>query len=150
MIDERDKIIIDTLKKNADLSIRDLAKRTNLPQSTIHRRLNILKKEGIIKGYKLMLNWEKVGRPIGILVFIDVIPEKRPLQKPFIPLKKIEKELENFDEIEQIFITEGERDIIVKARLKNLQEVREFLDKIRNVPDVHELESCIIIEETCK
>jgi len=150
MIDERDKIIINTLRKNAELSIRELAKRTDLPQSTIHRRLKILEKEGIIKGYKLMLNWEKFGKPVSILVFIDVIPEKRPLQKPFIPLKKVETELAKFDEVEEIFITEGERDITVRAHLKNLQEVREFLDKIRNIPGVHELESCIIIEETCK
>ncbi len=117
MVDETDKIIINTLRKNADLSIRELAKKTNLPQSTIHRRLNILKKEDIIKGYKLILNWEKFERPVGILVFIDVIPEKRPLQKPFIPLKKVETELAKFDEVEEILITEGERDIIVKARL---------------------------------
>jgi len=150
MIDERDKIIINALKKNAELSIRELAKKINLPQSTIHRRLKILEKEGIIKGYKLIVNWEKIGRPIGILVFIDVIPEKRPLQKPFVPLKKVEEQLAKLDEIEETMITEGERDIIVKARLKNLQEVREFLDKVRNVPDVHEIESCIIIEETYK
>ena len=96
MIDKRDKIIINTLRKNAKVSIRRLAKRTNLPQSTIHRRLKILEKEGVIKGYKLLLDWDKVGRPVGILVFIDVIPEKRPLQKPYIPLKKVEEKLEKF------------------------------------------------------
>jgi Lrp/AsnC family transcriptional regulator for asnA, asnC and gidA len=150
MVDERDKIIINTLRKNAKISIRELAKKTNLPQSTIHRRLKILEREGVIKGYRLVLNWEKIGRPIGILVFIDVIPEKRPLQKPFIPLKKVEEELEKFEEVEEVLLTEGEKDIMVKARLKNLQEVREFLDKIRNIPGVTELESCIIIEETIK
>jgi len=150
MIDERDRIIINTLRKNAKVSIRELAKKTNLPQSTIHRRLKILEKEGVIKGYRLILNWEKIGRPIGILVFIDVIPEKRPLRKPYIPLKKIEEELEKFKEVEEILLTEGERDIMVKARLKNLKEVRKFLDRIRNIPNVNEIESCIIIEETVK
>jgi len=150
MIDERDKTIIKTLGQDAKISIRELARKTNLPQSTIHRRLKILERDGVIKGYRLILDWEKVGRPVGILVFIDVIPDKRPLQKPFVPLKKVETELEKFEEVEEILMTEGERDIMVKARLKTLQEVRKFLDKIRNIPDVNEIESCIIIEETCK
>jgi Lrp/AsnC family leucine-responsive transcriptional regulator len=150
MMDERDKAIIDQLRKNAKISVRELAKKIHIPASTLHRRMKIFEEYGVIKGHRVLLNWEKVGLPIGILVFIDVIPEKRPLQKPFIPLKKVEDELEKFDEIEEILITEGERDIILKAHLKNLQGVREFLDKVRNMPDVHEIESCIIIEENYK
>jgi DNA-binding Lrp family transcriptional regulator len=150
MVDERDKKIIDVLRRHPDITVRDLAKKASLPTSTIHRRLKILRHEGIIRGRKILLDWGKIGRPIGILVFIDVIPEKKSLQKPFDPIKNVVIELEKFDEIEEIMITEGDRDITVKARLESLKQIREFLDKVMNVLDVHELESCIITDEIYK
>lgn len=149
-MNKRDELILNALRKNPKISIRELAEKINIPVSTIHRRLRALETEGVIKGYKLLVDWEKIGKPIGILVFIDVIPEKRPLQKPFLPLKKVESKLKKLEEVEEILLTEGERDIVVKARLENLKKVREFLDRIRNIPGVAEIESCIIIEETVR
>ena len=150
MVDERDKKIIEILRKDPDITVRALANKADLPTSTIHRRLKILRHKGIIKGRKILLDWGKIGRPIGILVFIDVIPEKKSLQKPSDPVNKVVTELEKLDEVEEILITEGERDITVKARLESLKQIREFLDEVMNIQDVHEIESCIIIDEIYK
>ncbi len=80
-MDEKDEAIVRVLERRSGLSSRALSKLLDMPMSTVHRRIKKLEQEGVITGYKALINYEKTTRPIGALLLInleEVIPWKRP------------------------------------------------------------------------
>jgi len=64
-VDEKDEMIIRILERRSGLSSRTLSKILGIPISTVHRRIKRLEREGVIKGYKALIDYEKTARPIG-------------------------------------------------------------------------------------
>jgi len=52
-LDDRDKLIINTLRERGDLTASELIKYTGIPRSAIYRRLKRLIKSGYIEQVKL-------------------------------------------------------------------------------------------------
>ena len=72
----------------------------DIPISTVHRRIKRLEDDGVIRGYKALIDYEKTGRPISALLLIDlaeVIPGKG-----HIPKKNIIDTLKKIVEVEEI------------------------------------------------
>ena len=62
MPDEKDLKIIKVLKDDSRKPIRDIAKLTKLRPSTVHSRLQKLKKDGIIEKFKKLNSyWEELS-----------------------------------------------------------------------------------------
>lgn len=61
-MDEKDEVIVRVLERKAGLSSRSLSRIVGLPISTVHRRVKKLEREGVIIGYKALVNYEKTTR----------------------------------------------------------------------------------------
>lgn len=146
-MDKKDEAILCVLRRRAGLSSRTLSKILNIPISTIHRRIKQLERDGIILGYKALINFEKTIWPIGALLFInisEVIPGKG-----HIPKKKILQSLKSFNEVEEVIEVQAAYfDLIVKVRFQSLRKLSEFVEKLRYVEGIEETSSAIITEET--
>jgi Lrp/AsnC family leucine-responsive transcriptional regulator len=59
--DELDIKIMSRLQEESNLSVRQLAKKLNIPSSTVQRRIVNLNKKGIIKSYRAILHKEYLG-----------------------------------------------------------------------------------------
>lgn len=77
-LDEKDKMILDELVQNSRISIVDISEKTKLSVDVIRYRIKAMEKEGIIKGYKCLLNPSKVGfTTCKAFVFFKNISEKK-------------------------------------------------------------------------
>jgi Lrp/AsnC family leucine-responsive transcriptional regulator len=145
-MDKKNKAIIRILSRKAGLSSRTLSKMLKTPISTVHRRVKKLEQEGIIKGYKAIVNFEKTSWPIGTLLMVnlaEVIPGKG-----HIPKNDILRSLSRFSEIEEIVeVQAADFDLIVKARFESLKEQSNFVEELRCIDGIEEISSAIIIEE---
>jgi DNA-binding Lrp family transcriptional regulator len=145
-MDKKDEAIIRILSRKAGLSSRTLSEMLKLPISTVHRRIKKLEREGVIQGYKAVVNFEKTSRPIGTLLMVnlaEVIPGKG-----HIPKKEIMKSLTRFNEVEEIVeVQAADFDLMVKARFENLKEQAKFVEDLRSIDGIEEISSAIIIEE---
>ncbi len=145
-MDKKNKAIIRILSRKAGLSSRTLSKMLKIPISTVHRRVKKLEQEGIIKGYKAIVNFEKTSWPIGTLLMVnlaEVIPGKG-----HIPKNDILRSLSRFSEIEEIVeVQAADFDLIVKARFESLKEQSNFVEELRCIDGIEEISSAIIIEE---
>ena len=72
MLDKKDLAILEILKHNSNLSTQNIAKKTNIPITTVHNRIKKLEKEGIIKEYSVVLDNKKIGKPIAAYILITV------------------------------------------------------------------------------
>jgi len=145
-LDKKNEAIIRILSRKAGLSSRTLSKMLKIPISTVHRRVKKLENEGIIIGYKAIINFEKTSWPIGTLLMVnlaEVIPGKG-----HIPKKDIMQVLSRFNEIEEIIeVQAADFDLIIKARFESLKEQSNFVEDLRCIEGIEEISSAIIIEE---
>jgi Lrp/AsnC family leucine-responsive transcriptional regulator len=145
-MDKKNEAIIRILSRKAGLSSRALSKMLKIPISTVHRRVKKLEHEGVITGYKAVINFEKTSWPIGTLLMVnlaEVIPGKG-----HIPKKDIMRSLSRFSEIEEIIeVQAADFDLILKARFESLKEQSNFVEELRCIDGIEEISSAIIIEE---
>jgi Lrp/AsnC family leucine-responsive transcriptional regulator len=145
-MDKKNEAILKILSRKAGLSSRTLSKMLKMPVSTVHRRIKKLEHDGIIRGYRAILNFEKTPWPIGTLLMVnlaEVIPGKG-----HIPKKDVLRSLSRFDEIEEIIeVQAADFDLIIKARFESLKEQSNFVEDLRCVDGIEEISSAIIIEE---
>ena len=118
-IDEKDLAIINVLKENSRLPIRDIAKLTKLRPSTVHQRILKLKKEGIIEKFTLKLNNKAMGE--GFIVFMLI------KTKPSAMLDKLVHDRH----VKEFFGVTGEYDLILKLKFKDVDEFNDFIIKFR-------------------
>ena len=146
-VNEKDESIIRILERRSGLSSRALSGMLDIPISTVHRRIKRLEGDGVIKGYKALIDYEKTNRPIGVLLLIDlaeVIPGRG-----HIPKKDIINTLIKYDEIEEIVEVQAATfDLVVRARLSSLRRLSEFVEGLRYIEGIEETTSAIITEET--
>jgi len=121
-IDKKDFAIIDVLKENSRLSIRDIAKSTKLRPSTVHQRILKLKEKNIIEKFTLKLNNKAVGE--GFIVFMLI------KTKPSAILDKIV----NNKHVREFFGITGEYDLLLKLKFKDVEEFNDFIIRFRKEP----------------
>ena len=145
-MDKKNETILRILSRKAGLSSRTLSKMLRIPLSTVHRRIKKLEHEGVIEGYKALINFEKTPWPIGALLMVnlaEVVPGKG-----HIPKKDIVESLSHLKEIEEIIeVQAADFDLIIKARFESLKEQSNFVENLRCVIGIEEISSAIIIEE---
>jgi len=145
-MDKKSEAIIRVLSRKAGLSSRTLSKMLKIPISTVHRRVKKLEQEGIIHGYRAIIDFEKTPWPIGTMLMVnlaEVIPGKG-----HIPKKDIMKSLSRFNEVEEIIeVQAADFDLMVKARFESLKEQAKFVEDLRCIDGIEEISAAIIIEE---
>ncbi len=145
-MDKKNEAILRILSRKAGLPSRTLSKMLRIPISTVHRRVKKLEQEGVIEGYKALINFEKTPWPIGALLMVnlaEVVPGKGHIpKKKIIELLSLQKEIEEIIEVQA-----ADFDLIIKARFENLKEQSNFVENLRCIVGIEEISSAIIIEE---
>lgn len=145
-LDKKDSAIIETLKENAKLSTQQIAKKTRIPITTVHNRIKKLEREGVIKGYTVVLDNKKIGKPIAayILVMVDYKLLKELKKSQY----ELAQQLLKNPAVESSAMITGASDIIVKARFGSIDELNEFVTVyLRNMQGVEKTQTAIVLNE---
>ncbi|MDO8554346.1 MAG: Lrp/AsnC family transcriptional regulator [Candidatus Micrarchaeota archaeon] len=134
-LDETDVAIVDVLKKNARLSTREISKISQIPPATVYKRMKRMEKEGVIEGYTVRLNQEKLGRKTVAYILIRT--------NPGADYYDIHDEIIKNEGIEDIASLTGQFDTLVKVRVHDTDELSNVIFKIRNIPAVAHTETII-------
>lgn len=118
MVDKIDALLLDELQEDSSRKIHELAKRLRLPRSTVYNRIKRLERDGTIKGYKAVVDAEKIGRPVT--AFVNVITSG-------LNQKEVAKHLSGLGLVEEVFVVTGPYDLIAKVRLKDNAELGKFV-----------------------
>ena len=145
-LDKKDEAIIRVLERKAGLSSRSLSKMVGLPISTVHRRVKKLEREGVIKGYSAIVDYEKITRPIGALLLVNL--EEVVPGKGHIPKKDVVKSFRKSEEIEKITDVQAYQfDLVVRVRVQSLRRLSAFIEELRGTEGIEEFSSAVITEE---
>jgi DNA-binding Lrp family transcriptional regulator len=113
----RDIEIIELLKNDGRMSVTDISKGLDIPDTTIHYRLKKLKK--VIEKYTISINYEAMGYR---LFFVEFLPEKYTLD--FITEKNIEAVCSNLRKRNDvIFVGLSDSSIFAVVKAKGKMEI---------------------------
>lgn len=144
VMDEKDRKIIEALKEHAKLSTQQIAKKTLIPTTTVHNRIRKLEKEGIIKGYTVVLDNRKLGRNLAAYVFLSV--DHNIIKK--IGKPSLAREIRKMEFVEDVALITGTHDMIIKARVESIDQLDKLVvEKIRNLDGIARTETCVILSE---
>ena len=136
MIDEKDRIIIDALRKNARITLSELAKLVGISDVAVKKRIKKLEAAGIIKGYRALIDPFKLGYAIAILG-IDAEPNL---------LLEIAKSLSERDYIKYLAITTGDHMIMAVIWARDREELKNIVDEIGRMKGVKRASPSIVSE----
>lgn len=145
-IDEKDHNILEVLREHADYSTRQIAKKTGLPITTIHNRVQKLKKEKIIKRFTVDLDYHKLneGFRAYVLVSVDLSLLKQKNKSQY----NVAKEIRNFPFVERVDIVSGGTDLVAMIRVKDVAEFDQvLLTKLQRIEGIDKTQSLIVIHE---
>ena len=117
-LDDKDLKIINVLKEDSRLPIRDIAKKTLLRPSTVHLRIQRLIKEKIIEKFTLKLNNKAVGEDFVVFMYITT---KEDLPHTFF----------SNSHIKEAFGITGEYDLLLKLKFKDISEFNDYIISLR-------------------
>ena len=75
-LDDKDRSILEILQENGDYTTRQIAKKTLLPITTVHNRIQKLKNEKIIRKFTIDINQEAIQKGFLVYVLISVNLER--------------------------------------------------------------------------
>jgi len=126
-VDELDLKILDVIKNDAKLSVREIAKILNKSPSTILSRIKKLEKVGVIKGYATLIDYSKLNYQVTAVTLLQV-------EGPYI--EEVEKLLASEPNVRAVYDVTGEYDVIVISLFKTVSELDNFIKRLLKVPHI--------------
>ena len=122
-LDEVDKKILNRLRQNGRISLKELSSEVFLTMPAVSARIEKLEREGYIKGYHAKVDLEKLGYGIKAFILITVKPEDN---KKFYEFVRGERCI-----LECNHIT-GNYSMILKAVFSSTTLLDEFLGRLQS------------------
>lgn len=145
-IDKKDKEILHMLVKDAKVSVKDISTRLDSPITTIYSRIKKLEDNGIIKGYKPVLDASKLGRPTTAFIFAQFTYRPPGVDKD-LDQRQCAREVAKFNEVQEIHIITGDWDFLIKVKEKDVAAVGQFVvDKLRTVKGISKTLTCMVFD----
>ncbi len=135
-MDELDLRILEELLKDSRQSYRKLADALNVAVGTVQSRIKKLEKRGIIKGYTVLLDHEKMGYELTSITQITVSKGK---------LIDTEKEIAKMGPVLAVYDVTGDADIIVIAKFKSRKDLSNFTKKLLSLPYVERTNTHVVL-----
>ncbi|MFM7089449.1 MAG: Lrp/AsnC ligand binding domain-containing protein [Bacteroidota bacterium] len=137
-IDKLDHQILSILMRNVKIPYTEIAKKLQVSGGTIHVRMKKLEESGIVNGYHLSVNPEKLG--YDITAFLGIYLDKSSHYTSAI------QGLEKINEIVSAHYTTGLYNIFTKVVCRDTNHLRDVLHAIQEIPGIQRTETFISLE----
>jgi DNA-binding Lrp family transcriptional regulator len=136
MVDELDTKILQQLTKNARQSYRQIARKLRVSTGTVLTRIRRLEEMGVIRGYTIMLDTEKLGYQLTALSELVVSKGK---------LLEMEREIARLSSVCAVYDITGTTDAIVIAKFRNREELGNFTKSLLSMPFVERTNTHLVL-----
>jgi DNA-binding Lrp family transcriptional regulator len=126
-LDQTNIKILKILLSDARLSSRQIAKYTGVSIGTILSHVRQMEKDGVINGYCVMINHEKLGYELTAIIEITVSKGK---------LLEIEKEIAKSPNVCAVYDVTGLTDAMIITKFKSREELSNFVKNLLAMPNV--------------
>jgi DNA-binding Lrp family transcriptional regulator len=149
MLSEKDKKILDMLKRNCKLTTKEISEKTGFPITTVHNRIKRMEEEGIITGYTAVIDERKIGKKLKAFIQISVT-YTTPSGK-HVSQEDLAKKIYVLPEVEQCYIMTGSTDILISVVVADVEELNHFvINKLRDMEGVQNTLTGVVMNDISK
>ena len=135
---DTDSRLVALLKANAREPVASLARKLGLARSTVQERIARLEREGVIKGYSVLLSEESEARRLRAVVMIAADSKQAD---------RIGAELKRMPELRALSAVSGAYDMMAIVEAETPARMDAVLDRIGKAAGVARTVSSIILSE---
>jgi Lrp/AsnC family leucine-responsive transcriptional regulator len=122
-MDDVDERILALLRRNARMSLRDIAAEINLSPAPVKRRIERMEADGVIAGYTVVLDHSRSAQHFEAFAEVRLPPGG--------DVDVLWEELQTVPEVEQIFTIAGDPDALVRLRVDSVEHLQRVVNGLR-------------------
>jgi DNA-binding Lrp family transcriptional regulator len=135
-LNETDVKILKCLLDDARFSSRQIAKKVGVSVGTVLSRIKKMEDEGLIKGYSVILNHEKLGYELTVVTEITVSKGR---------LVEMENEVAKISNVCGVYDVTGLNDAIIIAKFKSREELGKFTKSLLSLPFIERTNTHVVL-----
>lgn len=137
MYKDLDRRIVEYLQRDGRASLRQLARRLRVSTATVGHRVKELEAQGVIRGYKALVDYPKLGYPITTVTLIKAHGNQIP---------QIVAELQKSDEhLTHVYEITGEFDILVIGKFSDQESMNREIKRLLSHPAIERTNTSIVL-----
>jgi len=138
-LDAVDVQLLELLAADARASLRSLGAAVGLSGPSVADRIARLTERGVIRGFTADIDWARLGVPTLAHISLQTDKSSR--------IETILGALRTIDRVEEISIVTGSTDLLVRARVADLTELRQLLvEGIWPIAGIQRVETVLAVE----
>jgi len=135
-LDAIDRKILRALQEDGKISMGELAEKVGLSPSPCARRVRLMEKAGIIKGYAAIIDQRRVGLPISAFASIKLERQREE------DLDRFEETVSRWPEVLDCYLMTGQRDYLMRVVAADLEAYERFIkDKLTRLDNIASIET---------
>jgi len=135
-LSETDLKILKSLLEDARFSSRQIAKNVGVSVGTVLSRIKKMEDEGLIKGYSVLLDHEKLGYQLTVVTEITVSKGR---------LVETENEIAKISNVCCVYDVTGLTDAIIVAKFKSREELGQFTKRLLSLPFIERTNTHVVL-----
>ena len=116
--------LLKLLDQNARMTNAQLAAMLGTSEDEVAAQIAQLEKDGVIRGYKAMIDWDKTDRE-----YVTAIIELHVTPKKDLGFEGIAETIMNFSEVESVSLMSGGYDFSIVVNARTFKDVAMFVAK---------------------
>tara|TARA_B100000614_G_C14508005_1_gene477368 strand:- start:538 stop:984 length:447 start_codon:yes stop_codon:yes gene_type:complete len=127
MLDDTDRSIIEVLERDARTSLRRIAEEVDVSLGTVSNRVKKLEETGVIKDYRVILDSEKVGWNLNVVIGLRIQKGR---------LIEIQEKIARDNRVYAVYDVTGEFDSMVIARARDRSDLDDLSKNVLSMDGV--------------
>ena len=116
--------VLKLLARNARYTHEEIAVMLGTTEENVTNIVKELEKDGLLKGYKAIVDWEKTDTAyVSAIIEINVIP------KAGLGFEEVAEKIMKYPQVESVYLMSGVYDLNVVVKGKTLQDIAWFVSK---------------------
>jgi Lrp/AsnC family leucine-responsive transcriptional regulator len=144
-IDAIDRKLLRVLQRDSRKSIQELGEAAGLSPSACHRRLKRLEESGLIKGYRAVLDADRLGFSMQFFIEVSLSSQSEPTLDAF------EAAVRDIPEVLECHLMAGQSDYILRVTCRDHEDFerlhRRLVARLPGVARVHSNMSIRTVKE---
>ncbi|MDI9620110.1 MAG: Lrp/AsnC family transcriptional regulator [Candidatus Nezhaarchaeota archaeon] len=135
-LDEVDLKILRMLQEDARTPFSKIASTIGVSEATIHLRVQKLRKLGVIKGFRAVVDPARVGKAVTAIVLLKADPMK---------YKDALKQVAAIEDVYEVYDVTGEYYAVLKVRAGSSDALAKVIDRIGEIEGITSTQTLIVL-----
>jgi DNA-binding Lrp family transcriptional regulator len=136
VLSDTDVKILQALLEDARFSSRQIAKKVGVSVGTVLSRIKRMEEDGLIKGYSVIMNHEKLGYELTVVMEVTVSKGR---------LIEMENEIAKISNVCSVYDVTGLTDAFIIAKFKTREELGRFTKRLLALPYIERTNTHVVL-----